>query len=106
MGGLICQHYASAFPESVAWMVLLSPAGLMDPVPALLCARVFCCCCLSGLLTSMFSGRDSQVQEWKKDFIDGESKVAQAAIKNQLALFDFRPCMCKIYTYVDVKLCL
>ncbi len=65
MGGALAALYANNYPQAIKSLVLLAPAGLMDPGPLPLIRNVSC---IAGIAKSVLKPRETQHKNWRNDF--------------------------------------
>jgi pimeloyl-ACP methyl ester carboxylesterase len=86
MGGAIASLYAVAYPDDIASISLLAPAGLMDLGLVKFLRR---CRCLHGLIRSAL--QSNQEAAWRDDFQDPTKAVAEAALSDMRHMFSISP---------------
>jgi pimeloyl-ACP methyl ester carboxylesterase len=82
MGGAIASLYTVAYPNDIASLSLLAPAGLMDLG---IVKFLRSCRCLHGVARSVL--RNNQEAAWRDDFQDPSKPVVEAALSDMRHMF-------------------
>jgi pimeloyl-ACP methyl ester carboxylesterase len=90
MGGAIAALYVEQYHKEIEYLVLLAPAGLIQP--GLIPLVRSCCGCFTAIVKSML--RSSQEKAWRSDFTLSDSKAVELqekSIENLRSIFARAP---------------